>query len=526
MLTLIRINNDNIFKKISYNHFFQFSKSSSSSISSPSIVDDYHQVPQYNCKSALYIRPSLKSDQQESVFTRIISPDLDMNSLLNVKNVLKSPLSANLSARHLNLNLSQLKDDYLKFKNLNDKIEKLNLEKHEISEKMKELVKLKGGIKFKKETMESEEAKKLLNEGNEIKNEINKIMEELIPTEEFISIACLRLPNDLHSSAMFIYFSQINKDLEFDNNDYTNELVLFNLNKQTSRFNQLSSNDWKLILKSSGSEKNVLGDKWSFVDKPICESGLNNQYLVGSYAKLEQATVDYIYDRINKLNNHSSNSFENFKSVSMFKSAVVEGCGENFNDPNQNLNIVRFSRSGNLFNTELHHLTGSASLNGLVLNFVRTQISKKYLPWTVFTNGKSYSPKNGQVNSFDLLTLCQDKSKLVVDNQQNIDNMKHFISEGQSYLNKLSQELDKFSSVDQFPLDELIFSTKNNNNIDQLFIDHIKMFVYVLKDFNQIPIRFVCSNPSELKNSESFRIEVQAYLPSERNYVTVLNFFI
>ena len=523
MQTLVRINNKNSFKKFSNNYFFQFDKSFLSSNSSPSIVDEYHQVPQYNSKSSLYIRHGLKSDQQESVFTRIISPDLDMNNLLNVKNVLKSPLSVNLSARHLNLNLSQLKDDYLKFKVLNDKIEKLNLKKHEISEKIKDLVKSNGGMKLKKETMESEEAKKLLNDGNEIKNEINKIMEDLIPTEEFISIACLRLPNSLHSSAMFIYYSQINKDLEFDNNDYTNELVLFNLNKHTSRFNQLqlSPNDWQYILRSSGSEKNVLGDKWSFVEKPICESGLNNRYLVGSYAKLEQATVDYIYDKINKLNDFSTSSFEHFKSVSMFKSAIVEGCGENFNDPNQNLNIVRFSRSGKLLDTELHHLTGSASLNGLVLNFVRTQISKKYLPWTVYTNGKSYSPKHGQVNSFDFLTLCQDKSKLVIDNQQNIDNMKHFLSEGQTYLNKISQELDKFSSMDQFNLNELISSNKNIKKIDQMFIDHIKMFIYVFKDFNQIPIRFVCLNPSELKNSESFRIEAQAYLPSERNYITV-----
>jgi hypothetical protein len=117
--------------------------------------------------------------------------------------------------------------------------------------------------------------------------------------------------------------------------------------------------------------------------------------------------------------------------------------------------------------------------------------------------------------------LCQDKSKLVIDNQQNIDNMKHFLSEGQTYLNKISQELDKFSSMDQFNLNELISSNKNIKKIDQMFIDHIKMFIYVFKDFNQIPIRFVCLNPSELKNSESFRIEAQAYLPSERNYITV-----
>lgn len=211
---------------------------------------------------------------------------------------------------------------------------------------------------------------------------------------------------------------------------------------------QLSPNDWQTILKSSGSENNVLGDKWSLVEKPVCDSGLNNRYLAGSYAKLEQSVADYIYDKINQINNHSNYSLEHFKSVSMFKSAVIEGCGENFNNPNEILNIVRFSRSGSILDTELHHLTGSASLNALVLNFIRTQISDKYLPWTIFTNGKNYSPKHGQVNSFDFLTLCKDQSKLVIDNQKNIDNLKHFLSDGQSFLKKLIDELDKFSNLD------------------------------------------------------------------------------
>ena len=82
---------------------------------------------------------------------------------------------------------------------------------------------------------------------------------------------------------------------------------------------------------------------------------------------MEQAIVNYVYDKIENLNAcHTQNElgplFEHFKSSSMFRSAVVEGCGQKFNDPREILNLVEFSSTG----VDLLHLTGSASLSGIV----------------------------------------------------------------------------------------------------------------------------------------------------------------
>ena len=87
---------------------------------------------------------------------------------------------------------------------------------------------------------------------------------------------------------------------------------------------------------------------------------------MGEYARLEQAIVNYVHEKIEDLNACNTQSelgplFEHFKSSSMFRSAVVEGCGQKFNDPREVLNLVEFSNDG----VDLLHLTGSASLSGL-----------------------------------------------------------------------------------------------------------------------------------------------------------------
>jgi len=498
------------------------------------IDSSYQQVPHYTELSALYVRSPTSSTSNEtkkvsvtpalSPFSKIISPDLEMDHLFEANNNLIS-LNVNLSSRHIHLDLEKLKQDYHKVKQLEKAVNELNKEKEIISNKINNLVKLKGGKLSKKLIMQTDEAKDLLAAGHTLKSKINKIQDELEPLKEIVNVACLRLPNHVHCSSLYIYNSQFltnkNPKHEFDTeNNY--KFILFNLNK--NYLSKMKLIDWNTLSVN----------KWSFVKTTSSESMIaNSRYLVGDYAKVEQALVSYVYDKINtlnSLNNSDLKPFEHVKSISMFKSAIVEGCGQNFSDSRNIFNIVRFSNSSHSSttsaqnhqqqqtNVELLHFTGASSLNALILDFVRTRTDSTCLPWTVYTNGKNYSPKHGQVNCFEMLTLCSDKSENMVNEIKDLSEqtMQKFLQAGSVYLDKMRTELENFLSKNQ--LDELIHS--NEKKIDTILIDILKLFVFLFKDMN-IPIRFVCANTHHLGATESMRVDIQAYLPSEKHFVTV-----
>lgn len=499
----------------------------------------YRTVPHYTQKSSLYIKPT-----EESIFPKIISPELNMDRLFDTKNILRSMLNLNLTARHIHLNLEHLQNDFFKMRSLEAQIERLKREKDQISDQINNLVKSSGGIGSKKKTMQTEDAKKLLKSANEIKLKINKIMDELVPLQEIVNIACLRLPNTLHYSALYLHKYHLNRYLDseiFIHHEPMDEQarsVLFEFNSQTlekikHRTYLLDGcNNWQTILKDSIiiKGKKVIAkystktlDNWSFIEQTAIDSVLNNRYLCGTYAKLEQCLSDYFLDKIQQLN--KKENFEYIKSASMFKSALIEGCGKSFNDFRNNFNVVRFGNS--VSNIELLHLTGSSSISALVLNFVRTSIKKKYLPWTVFTNGKTYSPKKGQLNTIDFLTLTSDNSSLlykydkVSKSAEGLTDqfLKLILNNGKSYLLDIKDQLDKY--LIKPDCDSLYHSDKS---IDQIIVSYLKLFVYAYREFD-IPIRFVCINAYDLNSRDSFKIKIEAYLPSEQNYVAVRSNF-
>lgn len=508
---------------------------SSQTLQSPD--SGYHQVPQYKHKSALFIRQNIAGQKDEFMaFPKIISPDLDdMNDLFgNEKNIKQQLLEMNLNARQIPLSLTRLKEDYAKMTKLQDEIDSLNIEKDKISKKINDLVKSKKSGD-KSELLKAKQL--LIKEGNDIKNKINKIMESFVPIEEIVNIACLRLPNYLHASCFYLHNLQTNKNLnrneqeEYDETNY-NKHLLFNLNHESlkltkSKVNLISgSSEWKSVLNNSiiiDSTKQILKDssrKWSFIEDTSIDTAINSRYMTGVYAKLEQALVDYLYDRVNNLkscNPRQETTFEHVRSLSMFKSAIVEGCGDNFNDSRKVFNVVRFHHD----NIELLHLTGSSSLNALLLNHIRTKTKPKNLPWTLYTNGRLYSPKFGQANVFSFVTLCKERSSHLLDDQYDLLNSQmesKIIYSGQQYLNSITKQVDNFLK-ENCPLTDIV-NVGHEKNIDEMLIDILKFFIYVYKDFN-LPMRYICVNANELRNKESFRVEVQAYLPSEQNYVTV-----
>lgn len=189
--------------------------------------------------------------------------------------------------------------------------------------------------------------------------------------------------------------------------------------------------------------------------------------------------------------------------------------------------MVRFASPSGVASdaVELWHLTGACSLNSLALGFVHTAIKSAYLPWTVFTNGKSYSPDNGQVNAFDFLTLTNSASSYILHNHEPIGNIESILSLGRTYLDEIKTQLESFDKrcgEKKLSLADLQkeLAASNSKSIDQIFIDYLKLFVYVFKEFD-IPMQFLCLNANQLKSSESFLIQVQAYLPSSQNFVNV-----
>lgn len=272
-------------------------------LSSAILTDsEYIQVPHYREKSALFIKRNLPNEKNHTpVFPRLVAPDLDLKCIFEVENMQKSALSINLIARHCQLDLARIKQDYLEMKKLEELVVEFEKEKIEVSNKANSLVKLKG-----KEVRESSEFKALLKQGIEIKNKIHEIHCDLIPLQEIVHIACLRLPNNLHVSSLLVHALRSNNDFQphFLHHDELlseedNSIEIFEMNEENLLSNKSNVN-WKSVLTTE--------NNWSFIEQSHADSVLNNKYLTGDYAKLDQALVSYVQDRLEYLNNLQTDS--------------------------------------------------------------------------------------------------------------------------------------------------------------------------------------------------------------------------
>jgi len=195
------------------------------------LADDsgYKAVPHYTEKSSLFIKAN-------SVFPHLISPDLDLKCTFESQNSLaKSALTINLEARHMNLDLDKLNEDYSIMSKLELEIDDLTQKKDKISAKVNMLV--KTSQKPKKELADTNEFKELIAAANEIKAQINRIEIRLKPLQELVKTVCLRLPNSLHASSL------LQNQLIFSFNDI--------------EYKKCRA-DWKKVLQSEHS--------WSFIE--------------------------------------------------------------------------------------------------------------------------------------------------------------------------------------------------------------------------------------------------------------------
>lgn len=238
------------------------------------LSDEYRQVPHYKQKSALYIRSPLHHQQTPDVtiFPKIISPDLDLTSLFDAENNLKPAIYHNLTARHTHIDTLKLKDDYTRMRQLESDIDVLIREKDSVSANVNVLTKAKMSKEERQVLMQSNKFKELLKKGNDIKQKIVKLRDELIPLEEIVNIACLRLPNDLHFSTYYLYKNQLDNE----------KLILFDFNQE--HLDQIKRNSEFLICSSLWQK--AIATKFSFIQQSSVNSSINMKYLVGTYAKV------------------------------------------------------------------------------------------------------------------------------------------------------------------------------------------------------------------------------------------------
>lgn len=211
---MLILKNLNRLNKLAFvKRYFSFGKYLNQSKSNDDI---YRQVPHYTQNSALFIKSPSPSETKvdDPVFPKIVAPEINMDHLFKSDNILKSLLNLNLTSRHIHIDLVLLKQDFLKMRHIETQIDLLNKQKEEISVKINNLVKSKGGQTSKKLTMQTEEAKELIQSGNNIKSQINKLLEQLLPLQEIVNIVCLRLPNFLHFSTLFLHSYQLSKETD------------------------------------------------------------------------------------------------------------------------------------------------------------------------------------------------------------------------------------------------------------------------------------------------------------------------
>ncbi len=115
------------------------------------------------------------------------------------------------------------------------------------------------------------------------------------------------------------------------------------------------------------------------------------------------------------------------------------------------------------------------------------------------------------------MCLSEDKSEFLIANNSNLDCLPDMRLKGQQYIDLIRNELETNSSK--------LFVQNAEVKIDSIFIDYLKMFVYVYKDFG-LPTRFRLLSGNELDPNDSLRIIVEIFSPGEHTFLKVTAFFL
>ncbi|XP_025829753.1 serine--tRNA synthetase-like protein Slimp [Agrilus planipennis] len=285
-----------------------------------------------NFSSALYIT----GDKAQKNFAVLI-PHIDFEE--RIQN--KGELLNNIKVRKLDLDLNNIEKTWKFYKNLLQRKIILDQTRIEIG---KEIANLTSNI-----NVEANQEKKLKMHARIIKDDLKTMKEYLYSIEEDAAIKALSLPNILHKKTPISDHEVLHQFLEKPTEKSENHLSI--------------------------AEKN---DLIEFYD-PLY------YFFKHKCATFEMKILDYFREYMLK------NLFTYFSNPDFARSIVVEGCGGDFNNPNESFIL---ESSEDTFVSELNrlHLVGGASLCSFMAYFTRHLIQIGYFPLKYFTCGRKYQP--------------------------------------------------------------------------------------------------------------------------------------
>lgn len=410
--------------------------------------------------SALYASKSPKKKNAYSLFQYSIKQDFRyLNEIF--KNL--DDYKLNLKARRIeSINLNQLQSDYELVKKNENEIENLEMKKTYSTNTINFKIKNTFDKSEKDKLLKSDEIKSLINECKFIDNKIESLQTlEFHLFDEFY-VNSLKLPNLLHPNAPLDDNSSIL--FESKNEELPLEMIPFNFNS-----------------------------KWSFRLQP---NDITSHYLCGDYAKLELVLMEYFRQKLRNFKN-----FEYIKSASLIKSALIEGCGDDFYNSEKFFNSIDWTIGGksnkNFMEIMLLHFTGTSSLYSLILSFVNSTIKSASLPRFVYTCGRNNEPYRGHVNQFDILAICSNDQLL-------------------SNKNLEEQIKNKLTVGSNLSCDKLF----NENDSSVIFTHFVSLLSSLYKELN-IHYRVVSVAAHLLKSSECYKITFDAFVKNEGKFKTV-----
>jgi hypothetical protein len=411
-------------------------------------IQDYRKSK----KTALYIIENAETQKklQLQMFPYLFRPDLSfLNELFSDLQTFKK----NVSSRKLQINIEKMKSEYLQVKSLENEIKKLKMQKETITKRIAEVAK-SSKLTSNQDKEIDDEVKNLINQSQDIKFKIDEVNMKFSELKKAFYPNFLHLPNKLHPNAP------------------TENMLLY---EHKNEKNSSSKIDFKF------------NSDWSF---RIIKSDISSCYLCGDYARLEFVLNEYFSRKLKQCQN-----FEYIKSASLFKSALVEGCGTDFQDEAKLLSVIRWSTDV-ITNVDLLHFTGTSSLYSLILSFAHTRLYENNLPWIVYTNGKNYEPFRGQVSQYDILAVCSKSQKFNCSLDVQIKNM-----------------VTKNVGVDLQSLFQVV-------DCENTIVHFVQLVSLLLQDLN-ISFRVVSVAAHFLKSSECYKIAFEVFIPSENRFRTV-----
>ena len=141
--------------------------------------------------------------------------------------------------------------------------------------------------------MKSDEINLLISESKLIEKKIQELIALNFQSADEFYLNALKLPNSLHPNCP---------------SEETN-LVLYEHKSDETKMGKIKFN---------------FNTKWSFRMQP---ADISSRYLCGDYANLELVLIEYFNQKLKQIN-----KYEYIKSSSLFKPAIIEGCGDNVFD--------------------------------------------------------------------------------------------------------------------------------------------------------------------------------------------------